>query len=357
MINEEKKQNNTSSTTQSADMDSFIMNPDKTPDIRVAPMIDWTDRHARYFLRLISPNVKLYTEMITCGALLHGDAERHLRFNNEEHPIALQLGGASPEDLALCTKMGTEFGYDEINLNCGCPSNRVQSGAFGACLMKDPERVAECMSAMSESTDKPVTIKCRIGVDDFDSYEFLTQFIEKTAKAGCVEYIIHARKAWLNGLSPKQNREVPPLRYDIVHQLKADYPHIKFILNGGITTLEQAAEQLSKLDGVMIGREAYQNPYILSTLEREVFKTESLLSRDEVALKMIDYAQLQHEQYQTPVKSITRHILGLYQGLPRSKRWRRTLSEAHKHPADHFNIIKEALDNMHSNDPNTCIAA
>jgi|TARA_R110002126_G_scaffold13118_1_gene56184 tRNA-dihydrouridine synthase A len=326
-------------------------------DIRVAPMIDWTDRHCRYFLRQLSPNVMLYTEMVTCGALLHGDAERHLRFDDTQHPIALQLGGGDPDDLATCTKMGADAGYDEINLNCGCPSDRVQSGAFGACLMKDPDHVARCIAAMSGATDKPVNIKCRIGVDEFEDYDFLKSFVAKTHAAGCNEFIVHARKAWLKGLSPKQNREIPPLRYDVVHQLKQDFPDIRFVINGGITTIEQIKEQLALVDGVMIGREAYQNPYILAEIEKQIFKNESVPSRDEVALKMIDYAREQYEIYQTPVKSITRHILGLYQGLPRSKRWRRTLSEAHKHPEDYFDVIQDALDNMHSKKPETCIAA
>jgi tRNA-dihydrouridine synthase A len=326
-------------------------------DIRIAPMIDWTDRHCRYFLRQLSPNVMLYTEMVTCGALLHGDAERHLRFDNTQHPIALQLGGGDPDDLATCTKMGADAGYDEINLNCGCPSDRVQSGAFGACLMKDPAHVARCIAAMAGATEKPVNIKCRIGVDEFEDYDFLKSFVTQTHDAGCNAFIVHARKAWLKGLSPKQNREIPPLRYDVVHQLKQDFPDIRFVINGGITTIEQIKEQLTLVDGVMIGREAYQNPYILAEIEKQIFKTESVPTRDEVALKMIAYAREQYETYQTPVKSITRHILGLYQGLPRSKRWRRTLSEAHKHPEDYFDVIQDALDNMHSKKPETCIAA
>lgn len=326
-------------------------------DIRIAPMIDWTDRHCRYFLRQISPNVKLYTEMITCGALLHGDVDRHLRFDECEHPIALQLGGSNPQDLAKCAKMGIEYGYDEINLNCGCPSDRVQSGAFGACLMKDPTRVADCIKAMSDVMGKPATIKCRIGIDDYDSYEFLYDFISKTESAGCHEFIIHARKAWLKGLSPKQNREIPPLNYGIIPKLKADFPNSRFLLNGGLQTIEQMSEQLNHSDGLMIGREAYQNPYILAEIERQFFGNDSVLSREEIALRMIPYAEKQHAEYQTPVKSITRHILGLYQGISGAKQWRRTLSNAHKNPADYFDIIQEALNNMHSNKGDPCIAA
>lgn len=326
-------------------------------DIRIAPMIDWTDRHCRYFLRQISPNVMLYTEMITCGALLHGDVDRHLRFNDEEHPIALQLGGSNPSDLAKCTELANQYGYDEINLNCGCPSDRVQSGAFGACLMKTPEKVRECLSAMRSATDKPVTLKCRIGVDEFDDYEFLKEFIATTAESGCDTFIIHARKAWLKGLSPKQNREIPPLRYDVVHQLKQDFPALKFLINGGIQTLPQMEEQLALTDGIMIGREAYQNPYILADIERQIYGSANILSREEIALKMIDYARGQYENYGTPVKSITRHILGLYQGQKGAKIWRRTLSEAHKVAEDHFTLIQDALDNMHSKKAQSCIAA
>lgn len=326
-------------------------------DIRIAPMIDWTDRHCRYFLRQISPNVKLYTEMITCGALLHGDVDRHLHFHDSEHPIALQLGGSNPADLAKCCEIAAPYKYDEINLNCGCPSDRVQSGAFGACLMKTPDKVRDCLRAMRSATDADVTLKCRIGVDEFESYDFLKAFIATTAESGCTEFIIHARKAWLKGLSPKQNREIPPLRYDVVHQLKQDFPELRFLINGGIQTLEQINEQLALTDGVMIGREAYQNPYILAEIERHIYGNESVLSRDEVALKMIDYARSEYERCGTAVKSIARHILGLYQGEKGAKAWRRTLSESHKVAENHFDLIKDALDNMHSKKEQSCIAA
>lgn len=299
------------------------------PHISIAPMMDWTDRHCRYFHRLISPNVVLYTEMVTTGALIHGDRARHLDFNKAEHPVVLQLGGNDPALLADCAKMGEDWGYDEINLNCGCPSDRVQNGAFGACLMKEPATVAACVEAMRKAVSVPVTVKCRIGVDDCDDFSFLNKFLSDVSNAGCESFIIHARKAWLKGLSPKENRDVPPLNYDLAAEMKARYPHLHIILNGGITRIQDMKEHLQRFDGVMIGREAYQNPWCLHAFEREIFGTKesALPTRADIARAMIPYIAEQEAVYGTPEKSVTRHILGLFNGLPGAKSWRRALSE------------------------------
>ena len=316
------------------------------PHISVAPMMDWTDRHCRYFLRLIAPNVRLYTEMVTVGALLHGDAERFLRFDGSEHPVALQLGGSDASDLAKCAEMGQKAGYDEINLNCGCPSDRVQSGRFGACLMREPDHVADCVAAMQSAVDIPVTVKCRIGVDDQDEQAALDDFVGKIADKGCKTFIIDARKAWLKGLSPKENRDIPPLNYDRVTAVKEKFPDLEIIVNGGIKTVDETVEHLGNVDGVMIGREAYSNPYMLTELERTVFKNDDLLERDDVALKMMAYIKDQMEQHDTPVKSITRHMVGLYQHLPGARAWRRALSTLpHQDGADE-RVIEEALSAM-----------
>lgn len=314
--------------------------------ISIAPMMECTDRHDRYFLRLIAPHVLLYTEMVTTGALIHGDYQRFLSFDPLEHPVALQLGGSEPEKLAQCAKLGADFGYDEINLNVGCPSDRVKSGRFGACLMLDPSLVAECIAAMSEVVTIPVTVKCRIGVDHQDSYESLTHFIETIAKAGCNVFIIHARKAWLNGLSPKQNREVPPLRYEIVKQIKQDFPHFTIILNGGIKSLSDIDENLSFVDGVMIGREAYSNPYLLSEIDKKYYPSmESALSRHDVIEKFLPYVEQQLKN-KVKLSSITRHILGLFQYQKGARMWRRYISEhAHQSGAG-IQIIKEALEHV-----------
>ncbi len=310
-------------------------------------MLDWTDRHCRYFLRLIAPHVWLYTEMVTTGAILFGDKDRHLRFNNTEHPLVLQLGGSDPTALAECTKIAdTAYGYDEINLNCGCPSDRVQNGSFGACLMKEPETVANCIAAMKAVTDKPVTVKCRIGIDESEEFSFLNKFIEDVSKAGCKDFIIHARKAWLQGLSPKENREVPPLRYDIVQEIKARHPDLTITLNGGIKTLEDTQAHLKTFDGVMIGREAYQNPWSLADLEKEFFNYKSP-PRTEIARAMVPYIIEQGEQYGTPVKSITRHMVNLFHGVPGGKHWRQVLStEAHKDGVDAETLIELALEKI-----------
>ncbi len=312
------------------------------PILAVAPMIDWTDRHCRYFFRLFSKRVLLYTEMITTGALIHGDAERWLEYDPLEHPIAIQLGGSNPAELAKCAQLASDYNYDEINLNVGCPSDRVQSGRFGACLMAEPELVAECVSAMSNAVNIPVTVKTRIGIDNKDSYEELHYFIKNVAKAGCQSFIIHARKAWLKGLSPKENREIPPLRYDIVYQLKRDFPHLNIIINGGITSLEQAQQQLKYTDGVMIGRAAYQTPFILSKIDQLFYgDNEIKISQHEVLLKYIDYIEKQLT-CGIKLKHMTRHILGLFNGLPSAKRWRRYLSENMHKPDVDSKVIHEA---------------
>lgn len=295
-------------------------------EISVAPMMDWTDRHCRYFHRLIAQHVKLYTEMVTTGALLHGDAERFLRFDEAEHPVALQLGGSDANDLARAAEMGANAGYDEINLNCGCPSDRVQSGSFGACLMLEPDLVADCVAAMKRAVDVPVTVKCRIGIDDEESFEFLDRFVGTIADKGCETFILHARSAWLKGLSPKENRDVPPLNYDRVREIKAKYPHLRIILNGGIADMG-GVDAARDLDGVMIGREAYQNPYFLAEIERKAFGHHDIQGRDKVARAMISYIKKQMEVFDTPVKSITRHMMGLYHHQPGAKAWRRALSE------------------------------
>lgn len=294
----------------------------------VAPMLDWTDRHCRYFHRLLSKNALLYTEMVTTGALIHGNSQRFLQFNPEEHPVALQLGGSNPHDLAICTKMAEDFGYDEVNLNVGCPSDRVQNGKFGACLMAEPKLVADCVSAMQANVQIPVTIKSRIGIDDHDSYEELMRFVDIVSQAGCNTFIVHARKAWLQGLSPKENREVPPLRYDVVFQLKKDFPQLEIIINGGITTLSQSVELLEHVDGVMLGREVYQNPYLLAEVDSLLFDDNlPIPSREQVILTLLTYIDMQLQNPNMRLNSVSRHVLGLFHGEYGARLWRRFLSE------------------------------
>lgn len=315
--------------------------------ISVAPMMDYTDRHERYFLRLIAPHVLLYTEMVTTAALLHGDAKKLLAYDVAEHPVALQLGGCEPNDLAHCARLGESLGYDEINLNVGCPSPRVKAGRFGACLMLEPHLVAECVAAMSTVVNIPVTVKCRIGVDQMDSYAELHRFVEQVSQAGCEVFIIHARKAWLNGLNPKQNRTIPPLQYEIVMQIKKDFPQLKIILNGGIKTAEAVAEHLTTLDGVMIGREAYANPWLLSELEKNFFATKRLRSRAEVMQEYLIYIE---KKIKNGVKltAITRHLHGLFQGQIGARAWRRHLSEhAHQKNAN-IEVITGAMQYVQS---------
>jgi tRNA-dihydrouridine synthase A len=288
-------------------------------------MMDVTDRHCRYFLRQVSSSAFLYTEMITTGALIHGDVDRHLAFSKQEHPVALQLGGSEPEDLARCAKLGEQYGYDEINLNIGCPSERVQRGAFGACLMREPELVAECVSAMQGKI--PVTVKHRTGVDAIEDYDFLARFVEKVAKAGCRTFIVHARNAILKGLSPKENREIPPLKYQYVYRLKEDFPDLEIVLNGGITVLKE-----HPVDGVMIGRAAVNDPWML----HDVGKT-----RAQVARIMVDYAKKQES-----LRQVTRHMLGLYHGMPRARRWRQMLSDSQALKRNDPDLILQALDEV-----------
>jgi tRNA-dihydrouridine synthase A len=314
-------------------------------------MMEWTDRHERYFLRLIARHVRLYTEMIPTGAILHGDVDRFLRFDPAEHPVALQLGGADPDDLARCAEIGQRFGYDEINLNVGCPSGRVQNARFGACLMAEPDLVARCVAAMARAVDVPVTVKTRIGIDHQDSYGFLARLVEAVAASGCRTLILHARKAILAGLNPKQNREIPPLRYDVVHRVKRDVPKLTVVVNGGIRTLDQAQAQLAEVDGVMVGREAYQNPYCLAAWQRQLLGTRGRVpSREEVVAELLPYVERELAEG-TPLKAITRHLMGLFNGLPGARAWRRHLSEAAHRPGAGTEVIREALARVEDRAP------
>ena len=291
-------------------------------------MMDWTDRHCRHLHRLLSRHALLYTEMVTTGALIHGDVQRHLRYNAEEHPVALQLGGSEPADLARCARLGEQWGYDEINLNCGCPSERVQRGAFGACLMYEPPLVADCVKAMVDVVQVPVTVKHRIGIDKDESYAFVRDFIGTVAEAGCTVFIVHARNAWLKGLSPKENREIPPLRYAVVRQLKQDFPHLTIAINGGFNTDALVQEQLQHLDGVMVGREAYHNPWWLARWDGLYFGApESTLTRESVEAAMVDYMVREAAEHGTHWYAIARHMLGLRHGLPGARRWRQVWSD------------------------------
>jgi len=296
------------------------------PQLSVAPMMDVTDRHCRYFLRLLAPGVRLYTEMITTQAILRGDRARLLAFDPAEHPVAIQLGGHDAAELALAARAAADAGYDEVNLNVGCPSDRVRDGRFGACLMGEPGLVADGVAAMCAAVRVPVTVKCRIGIDEQDSYGFLAGFVERVAAAGCRTFIVHARKAILAGLSPHENRTVPPLRYDVVHRLKADFPALTVILNGGITTLEAVAAQLPHVDGVMIGRKAAEDPYFLVALQERFlggYGPAGAPAREAVVAAMQAYA----EREGVRIHHVTRHMLGLYHGRPGARRWRRFISE------------------------------
>jgi tRNA-dihydrouridine synthase A len=312
-------------------------------------MMDWSDHHCRYFWRLLTKQALLYTEMVTTGALIHGDRERFLHFNVQEHPVALQLGGSDPADLARCAAWAQEWGYDEVNLNCGCPSDRVQSGMFGACLMGRPQLVADCVRAMVAACDIPVTVKHRIGIDDMESYDELKGFVEPVAAAGCSVFIVHARKAWLQGLSPKENREIPPLNYPWVYQLKKDFPDLTIILNGGVQTLEESREHLLHVDGVMIGREAYQNPWMLAQADLKLYGMDNpAKSRDDVIAGLLPYVEHQLARG-VHLNHITRHILGLYQGVPGARKFRRHISEnAYKKQAglevltEAYRLVREA---------------
>ena len=291
-------------------------------------MMDWTDRHCRYFHRLLSVKALLYTEMVTTGALIHGDVARHLDYNPQEHPVALQLGGSEPKDLSHCAKLGEQWGYDEINLNCGCPSERVQRGAFGACLMAEPLLVADCVKAMVDVVSVPVTVKHRIGIDKIECYDFMRDFVGAVSRAGCNTFIVHARSAWLKGLSPKENREVPPLDYQMVYRLKKDFPELTIAINGGITSNAQITEQCQQLDGVMVGREAYHNPWLMASWDADFFgAAPSTMTRETIEAQMCDYMAREYAEHATPHSAIARHMLGLRHGLPASRRWRQVWSD------------------------------
>jgi tRNA-dihydrouridine synthase A len=306
-------------------------------------MMDWTDRHCRFFHRLLTRNALLYTEMVTAEAVLRGDRERLLGFSREEHPVALQLGGSDPAKLAEAAAIGEGFGYDEINLNVGCPSDRVQEGRFGACLMAEPELVADCVAAMRRRVAVPVTVKCRIGIDDQDSEAALQRFVDVVTEAGCRTFIVHARKAWLQGLSPKENREIPPLDYDRVFRLKADRPQLEIVLNGGIQSIEEAAAQLGKVDGVALGRAAYQNPYLLGEVDAALFGRADAMPRRRQALEqLVPYVE-QHLRAGGRLNNIVRHILGLYHGRPRARAFRRHLSEHAPREGAGVGVLLEAM--------------
>lgn len=308
------------------------------PRISVAPMMDWTTRDYRYFARLFNPNIVLYTEMVTTGAIIHGDASRHLDFSAQEHPIVLQLGGSNPQDLAICTKMAEDWGYDEVNLNVGCPSDRVQNNKIGACLMAEPNLVAECIYAMQRAVTIPVTVKHRIGIDEMQSYEEMLHFVDTVAQIGCTHFVVHARIAILQGLSPKENREVPPLRYEDVYRLKRERPHLTIEINGGIKTVEETKAHLEHVDGVMIGREAYHNPYLLAELG-ELWQLDAP-NRFEIMAQMMPYFEQRLAQG-APMSVLTRHILGLFQHLAGARKWRQALSGGNaKSIADIENAIK-----------------
>lgn len=316
----------------------------------VAPMMDWTDRHCRYFHRLLAPSALLYTEMVTSGAVLHGDRARLLAHSPQEHPLALQLGGSEPADLARCARIAAERDFDELNLNVGCPSDRVQRGRFGACLMLEPALVRDCVSAMRDAVSIPVTVKTRLGVDEHESFGFLSDFVGTVAEAGCRVFIIHARKAWLSGLSPKQNREIPALRHDRVFRLKQEFPELTVVLNGGIVTADDAELHLRELDGVMLGRAAYHDPWVLSELQTRLFGGGAVGSRDEAVHVMTGYLERQCA-LGVPVKHISRHVLGLYQGMPGAKRWRRYISQ-HAHLDDaNDRLLLQALAAMRAERP------
>ena len=310
----------------------------------VAPMMDWTDRHCRYFHRLLAPHVRLYTEMITAQAVIHGDRTRLLGFDASEHPVALQLGGSEPGELAQAARIGAQLGYDEINLNVGCPSDRVQSGSFGACLMREPALVAECVAAMRAAvtgSDAIVSVKCRLGVDEQDEDVALAEFVDAVHAGGCEVFVVHARKAWLKGLSPKENREVPPLNYERVYRLRREHQRLTIVINGGIVGVDEAREHLCHVDGVMLGRTAYHEPYRLAELEHALFDT-PLPDRDEVLLRLRPYVEA-HLARGDRLQHISRHILGLYQGLPGARAYRRVLSEqAHRQDAG-WEVVERAM--------------
>jgi tRNA-dihydrouridine synthase A len=307
-----------------------------------APMMDWSDRHCRYFFRRLSRHAVVYSEMITSAALVHGDVDRHLRFHEDEHPVALQLGGSDPAELAHCAKLGERYGYDEINLNCGCPSERVQHGAFGACLMAEPELVAECVRAMRQAVAVPVTVKHRLGIDSAVEYDFVRRFVDTVAQAGCATFVVHARNAILKGLSPKDNREIPPLRYDDAYRLKQEFPALAIVINGGIDTVEKAEAHLARVDGVMLGRVAYHDPYVLAEVGARLNGVDPK-PRTTVVEEMFAYASEEVAQG-TPLRAIARHMLGLYHGRPNARLWRRMLSDAGALASNRPELLLEARE-------------
>ncbi len=309
--------------------------------LSVAPMMDWTDRHCRVFHRLLAPHARLYTEMVHAQAVIYGDRDRLLGFDNTEHPIALQLGGSHPEHLAEACKIAQDYGYDEVNLNVGCPSDRVQAGRFGACLMKEPQVVAECIASMQQAVEIPITVKCRLGVDEHEAYDYFLAFIDTVAETGCKEFIVHARKAWLNGLSPKENREIPPLRYDWVYRLKSERPHLRIVINGGLRELEQCQDALKIVDGVMIGRAAFQEPYRLHTLNAALFGTE-VSTREELLLQLEPYVR-QQMQIGVALKHISKCLLGLFHAQPGGRLFRQVLSEQAPLPHADWSVIQKAI--------------
>ncbi len=316
----------------------------KEKTFAVAPMMDWTDRHCRVFHRHLTRHALLYTEMVTAQAIHHGDRSRLLGFASIEQPIVLQLGGSDPAMLSEAAKCGEDYGYCEINLNVGCPSDRVQEGRFGACLMAEPQLVADCVAAMRRAVKIPVTVKCRIGIDDQDESEGLNRFVESVAATGCTTFIIHARKAWLKGLSPKENREIPPLNHARVHQLKADFPHLNIILNGGLATLESAIDEMQNLDGVMLGRAAYHTPWLLTNVDRLFYQAENpTTSRIEAVNGMLPYIEEQLRQGVWLAK-MTRHMLGLFHGQPGGRHWRQIISEQSHIPGAGIDVLRRALD-------------
>lgn len=311
--------------------------------LSVAPMMDWTDRHDRYFLRLFNPHVRLYTEMVTTGALVHGDRERFLKFDALEHPLALQLGGSNAADLTACTKMAEDWGYDEVNLNVGCPSDRVQQNKIGACLMAEPDLVAECIDAMQAAVKIPVTVKHRIGIDNLDDYEHLEKFVRTVAATGCQTFIVHARIAILAGLSPKENREIPPLRYEDVYRLKREFPQLEIHINGGIKTVAEIAEHWQHTDGVMVGREAYHNPWLLAQALPLFDENAVLPTRESILEQYMDFMAREMADG-VPLTQMTRHILGLYQGMAGARRWRQHISDhAHRKGAT-LDVVKQAAE-------------
>jgi tRNA-dihydrouridine synthase A len=309
--------------------------------LSVAPMMDWTDRHCRAFHRVLAPGALLYTEMVHAQAVIHGDRERLLGFDASEHPVALQLGGSDPQALAQATRIGAEWGYDEVNLNVGCPSDRVQAGRFGACLMKEPALVADCIAAMSAATSVPVTVKCRLGVDEQEDYDVFVSFVDTVAATGCTRFVVHARKAWLSGLSPKENREIPPLRYDWVHRLKRERPQLHVSLNGGLDQVEQCLAQLQQVDAVMLGRCAYHEPYRLHLLDAALFGR-APRARAQLLRDYLPYVEAQLARG-VALKHITRHLLGLFHAQPGGRAFRQVLSEQAPKAGAGLEVIERAL--------------